>query len=690
MTEFSVEPRAQRGSPYRQATAHVRAARLNAKRADELFDRLWLDDEYNERDDNRYGDDRYDDGDNWYDDGGDDGGPDEGQDRRPLSRRAVLGGLAGTGVGGAALYVSAKGLPGTGGNLGVLAPPPPPAGADRGAAFRAADAGGFANRDESYARSAAAQTQAAPADEGAAGAETQRAQGAQSAPNAEAPPEAAPSTLHPSPSEAARAANPPATTVLVTDDTIAHLLRRATFGPTPQLVEAVRTRGIDGWIADQLNPTAIDDAEADGLWGLFPRANMGPAQIQGSIERYSWDAMFDYAKATLARQVWSERQLLEVMVDFWANHLNVPTPGDGAWDVAASYHNDVIRRHALGSFTDMLLAAARHPAMLRYLTNDVSSKDSVNENLGRELLELHTVGVQSGYTEDDVRNSAYILTGRTVAGERDDSGRPESTFVYDAGSHWTGAVRVLDFRHANATPEGGLDVGDAYLRYLAAHPATAQAIGRKLAVRFVSDDPPPALVDRLAAAFTDSGTQIVPVLQTLFRSTEFWDAVGQKTRRPLENIVASARVLGVRPGADTAHVVESLYWALQSAGHRPLAWPAPNGYPDVQAAWRSANGLLEVWNTHRSLVQGWQDGATYTEATALAGQAGGAPAGTVGEYVDALCRRLCVQTFQPEHRNALIAFLEAQESTPLDQADIEHQADHLVPLVLDSPYFALR
>jgi uncharacterized protein (DUF1800 family) len=659
MTDQSVEPHAQRGSAFTRATANVRVAKLNAERADDLFDQLWYDDLD-------------------YDDPGDDP-PGDGHDRSPLSRRAVLGGLAGAGVGGAALYVSARGLPGTRGDGlgGTVAPPPPPE-AERGAAFRAADAGGFANRDESYARSAAAPatpapTEPAPTDDVAAAAD---------APNAEAPP----STLHPSPGEAARAARPQATTVLVTDDTVGHLLRRATFGPTPQLVEAVRTRGIDGWIADQLNPTAIGDAEADGLWGQFPLASMGPAEIRGSIERYSWDAMFDYAQATLARQVWSQRQLFEVMVDFWANHLNVPTPGDGAWDVAASYHNDVIRRHALGSFTDMLLAAGRHPAMLRYLTNDVSSKDSVNENLGRELLELHTVGVRSGYTEDDLRNSAYILTGRTVAGERDESGRPEGTFFYDADRHWTGAVRVLDFRHANAAPEGGLEVGDAYLRYLAAHPATAQTIGRKLAVRFVSDDPPPALVDRLAAAFTDSGTQIVPVLETLFRSTEFWEAVGQKTRRPLENVVASARVLGVRPGSDTAHVVEQLYWSLQNAGHRPLGWPAPNGYPDVQAAWRSANGLLEVWNTHRSLVQGWQEGATYAEATALVS----APAGTVGEYVDALCRRLCLQTFRPEHRNALIAFLDAEESTPLDQTEIEHMADHLVPLVLDSPYFALR
>jgi uncharacterized protein (DUF1800 family) len=668
MTDQSAGPRAPRGSPFSEATANVRVARLNAERADDLFDRLW----------------RYDDEDGADDDGGDSDDERGGDAPSPVPRRAVLGTLAGTAAVGAAWYVSANGLPGTqGGDLGGIFTPPPPPAEDRGAAFRAADAGGFANRDESYARSAATTTEAERATRAEQAEQAQQAQAATT--EATEPP--APATLRASPSEAAEAARPFAATILATDDTIAHLLRRATFGPTPQLVEEVRTRGIDGWIADQLDPTAIDDAEADGLWGQYQRVGMSPAQIHGAVERYSWDAMFEYGQATLARQIWSRRQLYEVMVDFWANHLNVPTPGDGGWDVAVSYQNDVIRRHALGSFTDMLLAAARHPAMLRYLTNDVSSKDSVNENLGRELLELHTVGVQSGYTEDDVRSSAYILTGRTVAGERDEAGRPEGTFFYDPGKHWTGPVRVLDFQHANATPEGGLDVGDAYLRYLAAHPATGRTIARKLAVRFVSDDPPAALVDRLAAAFTESGTQVVPVLQTLFRSTELWEAVGQKTRRPLENVVASARALGVRPGPDTRNVVESLYWTLQNAGQRPLAWPAPNGYPDVQAAWRSANGLLEVWNAHRSLVQGWQDGATYTPVNALAGEAA---TGTVGEYVDTLCRRLCLQTFRPEHRNALFAFLDAEESTPSGQADLQHKGDHLAPLVLDSAYFALR
>ena len=675
-------------SPFARATAHLRAARANGDRRGDgdaltsvFADLVDPDDLDRHERPHRRPADRYDDGwadDRWPDDRGDDRWPEDGWpddrhgddepagDRATKVRRRALLGLAGTGLGGAVLYTAANGLPGTrGGFPGLIDVPPPPPSEPREVGFRASEAGGFANRDESYARSVGQPT---PAPE---------------------PPPAAepPSTLFGTPSEAAANTQPAAPTLLTTDDTVKHLLRRATFGPTPELFLEVHDMGIDAWLEQQLDPASIPDGEADAVWAQFPRAAMGPQQIQAASERYSWDPMFDYGKATLARQIWSRRQLFEVMVDFWANHLNVATPGDGGWDVAAAYHNDVIRRHALGSFPEMLLAAIRHPALLRFLTNDDSSKESVNENLGRELLELHTVGVQSGYTEDDVRNSAYILTGRTVAGEMDEGGRPEGTFYYDPERHWTGAVQVLDFRHENASAEGGMEVGDAYARYLAGHPATARTIARKLAVRFVSDDPPDVLVERLATAYTDGGGQIVPILQTLFRSGEFWAAVGQKTRRPLENVVATARTLGIRPGGNTPEVVGSIYWSLQNSGHRPLAWPAPNGYPDVQPAWRSANGLLEVWNSHRGLVQGWTEGATYTPADQLIGDR---PRGTVGEYVDSLCERLCLQRFQPEHRNALIAFLEAEEGTPSDQVDFENMADHLAPLVLDSPYFALR
>ncbi len=220
--------------------------------------------------------------------------------------------------------------------------------------------------------------------------------------------------------------------------------------------------------------------------------------------------MFHTGIGTLGRQVFGSRQLFEVVVDVFANHLHVATPSDRGWDVAPQYAISVIRRHAFGKFSDMLQAAMRHPAMLRFLDNDASTRDSVNENLGRELLELHTVGVSSGYTEKDVRASAYVLSGRGAT--------PEGKFEYVADKHRTGRVKVLGWSASNGSAKGGLATGDRYLDYLAKHPATARTIARKLVVRFVDDSPPAGLVNHLAEVYLKNNTAILPVLTALFRS----------------------------------------------------------------------------------------------------------------------------------------------------------------------------
>lgn len=566
-------------------------------------------------------------------------------DQRSSRRKLVLG-LVGAGLGATActpLFGAVAGSPLTPGR--AIAPD----GAVRLVGERPAAGGGFADRDESYSKGAGSPAgSAVPAE----------------------------TSLFAGPAAAAAGTRVTVPTILDTSAPELHLVRRFTFGATPELVAEVRAKGIDRWLGDQLTPATVDDADGDRVWSAFRTASMTTAQIRGAVKKYSWDAMFGYAQATLARQIWSRRQVFEVMVDFWANHLNVPMPSDGAWDVGTSYHNDVIRRHALGGFAEMLAAAMRHPAMLRYLSNDQSHRRSVNENLGRELLELHTVGIGADYSESDVRNSAYILTGRTVA--------EDGSFSYDAGRHWTGAVAVLGFRDANASAAGGLDVGDRYVAYLAHHPATAKMIARKLCVRFVADSPPQALVDRLAQTYLDNATLIIPVLHELLCSREFWASVGQKVRRPLENVVASARVLGVRPGADIPKGVTDLYWGLDQLGHQPLHWGPPNGYPDVAGAWASSGAMLQLWNRHRGLVQGWSKNLVHTKPEQLLG--GAAPAGAAA-YVDALSERLVQQRLRPAHRAALLEFLGKEAGST---ASATRFAPHLAPLLLDSPYFALR
>src|SRR5690242_18010052 len=207
------------------------------------------------------------------------------------------------------------------------------------------------------------------------------------------------------------------------------------------------------------------------------------------------------------------------MTEFWENHFNVPVGGDGVYTWRKRY-GDVIRPHALDSFEALLQAVSVHPAMGIYLGNAVSDKDHPNENQGRELLELHTVGV-GNYTENDVKSSARILTGWRV-----DEWNTWAA-AYDPTAHWVGHVKVGSFSAGNGSSDGRKVTRD-YLHYLAHHPDTAHRIATKLATVFVHDDPPSALVKHLAKVYRSHGTQIRPVLQALIDSAAFKDSVDAK------------------------------------------------------------------------------------------------------------------------------------------------------------------
>jgi len=479
--------------------------------------------------------------------------------------------------------------------------------------------------------------------------------------------------------------------VTVTDflpgDPLLHLLRRATYGPTPAATAEIRRLGAPAWLDRQLKPAAIADPVADTLVSRLPLSGLTIDGIRakvrgGTLKMYGWEAMYQLGCATLARAVWSERQLLEVMVDFWSNHLNVTSPSGDVWDSRPDYDRAVIRPHALGRFADLLKASARHPAMLSYLDNRFSTRAAPNENYGRELLELHTVGL--GYTEADVKNAARLLTGMTVSW---DTGR----YVYDAGRHATGAVKVLGFRHANPTAAGGAAAAAALLDYLALHPATARRIATKLCVRFVADDPPAALVTRLAKVYLDNRTAIAPVLRALFTSAEFAASVSAKTRTPLEDIVATVRTLGYAPEKSGTQALKALYWITESAGQAPMAWAPPNGYPDVATAWASPSGQLIRWNAHLNIAAGWWPSTLQRPASLVAAFAGTVPA-TYGALVDAVATRLVGRTLAPAHTAAITAFYGKTPAAALRSGDaaVGWAFPYLVALLLNSPYFALR
>lgn len=462
-----------------------------------------------------------------------------------------------------------------------------------------------------------------------------------------------------------------------------HLLRRATFGPTPTLASAIKAQGRSAWLDRQLAPSSIDDSACNQLINdRFPRVNWSIPQARDGLEPFSWDLMFDLSAATIARATWSKRQLFEVMCEFWSNHLNVTNPSDRVWDNRQDYDRRVIRKHALGRFEDMLVASATHPAMLLYLNNADSTKDNPNENYGRELLELHSVSVDGGYNEEDMRNSTLVMTGFGI-------NWTHGTFRYSSREHYRGPVTIMGFTDPNPDADG-YAVGIRYVKYLANHPATAQHIAYKLCQRFVSDTPDPALVARLANTYLDKGTAIVPMLRQLFTSAEFAASVGQKVRRPLEDLIATLRVLGYGADRRGRQGMQSLVWIADSLGQQPMAWSPPDGYPDTAADWQSAGGTLGRWNTHLSLAaHWWPDELTQPDLRELL------PARlptSHGALVDALAQRLVFRTLAPQHKQAILTFLGRDGSDPCnsDSEVVRWRLPYVVALILDSPYHAVR
>lgn len=469
-------------------------------------------------------------------------------------------------------------------------------------------------------------------------------------------------------------------------DPMSLLMSRFGFGIEAHTRAELVSYGYDGWWQRQLS---FGLGSYAGWAGRPDVAAQGPlltktpkdvrAWLKANGNEYGWNMMDQLTLVTLGLQAWSPAQLYEAVVDFFANHLNVANHNEAVWTTRHTMDHDVIRKYALDSYTDMLLAAAKNPAMLQYLSLAASTKSAVNENYGRELLELHTVGLAAGYTESDVQNSAKILTGRTLDAD--------FNYRYDATKHFVGPIKVLGFSHPNGSAVDGEAAGDAYLRYLASHPSTANRLAQKLCVRFVADNPSASLVTAVAQAYLNNGTRIIPMLDTIVRSSEFWASRGAKVRRPLENLMATVRALGVPPG-DLTQSLPILHWMAVTIGQVPLDWSAPNGYPDVASSWRSSGTLVNLWAYHRGLAQSWWPKAFGAiDPTTFYGSS--APA-TSGAAVIALCGRLTGSRLPASHLQALQTFLGEPASTPFAKSSLRWYLGDLISLILDSPQHTLR
>ncbi|AKS40449.1 DUF1800 domain-containing protein [Wenzhouxiangella marina] len=365
---------------------------------------------------------------------------------------------------------------------------------------------------------------------------------------------------------------------------LVRLVDRITYGANRGWMRLAESMGYEAFIDWQLEPDRIDDGGLESaLLELLPTLSMDAAALARHIfeEQNFGAAQRDLTIATLIRQIYSPRQLHERMVEFWSDHFNVTMNSAATGYFKFLEDRDLMRPLALGRFEDLLQADARSPAMLFYLDNYLSTADGPNENYAREMLELHTLGVDGGYTEDDIKETARVFTGWTI--------RQPASFFFAAGLHDYGTKTVLGQRFAPS----GLSEGEALLSMIAAHESTARHIATKLCRRFVDDWPEPALVDKVAQAFSDSDGDIRITLKALLMDASVRARLPMKLKRPNEFSAAALRALEAE--LDAA-VLTSHYDSLSAGGQLPFTWPAPNGYPDQRGYWQSTNGFLMRFN----------------------------------------------------------------------------------------------
>jgi uncharacterized protein (DUF1800 family) len=402
----------------------------------------------------------------------------------------------------------------------------------------------------------------------------------------------------------------------------------------------------------------------------------------------------------ILRAVYSERQLQEVMVDFWTNHFNV-FAGKGAdrW-LLTSYDRETIRPNTLGKFHDLLLATAKSPAMLFYLDNFQSVKAGprqrrgINENYARELMELHTLGVDGGYTQKDVQEVARCFTGWTIFAPRggalagfmmrDQAQQNAGTFFFNERAHDDGEKLVLGQKIPSG---GGIKDGLMVLDILSRHPSTAKFIATKLVRHFVSDEPPASLVAKVATTYQKTDGDIREMLKTIFFSPEFNapEAYRAKIKRPFELAVSAVRTLG----ADTNGGPQFHQW-IARMGQPLYGFQTPNGYSDTAEAWVNPGALLERLNFGLSLVSNRIAG-TRVDLAKVAGTNDPGQAADKTQIMERYLKVLMSGDVSAKTKETLTSQINEQSIASAQQssrdASVGDPVTKLVGLILGSPEF---
>jgi uncharacterized protein (DUF1800 family) len=382
---------------------------------------------------------------------------------------------------------------------------------------------------------------------------------------------------------------------------VRHLLNRIAFGPRHGDVERVQEIGVEKYIDQQLHPDHIEDEGMEARLAPFPTIRMNTPELTTKYrpprqqaqrgqraqmrENVPQEILLELQAQKLVRAVHSRRQLHEVMTDFWFNHFNVFWGKNADRWLTTNHEMTAIRPHVLGKFKDLLMATAKSPAMLFYLDNHLSSAiKGINENYGRELMELHTLGVDGGYTQRDVQEVARAFTGWSI-----DRPQMHGGFMFRPRLHDNREKMVLGHRINGA----GIRDGEEVIEILAKHPSTARFISTKLVRRFVSDDPPPNLVRHVAEVYQKTDGNIREMMSAILSSKEFNspDALGKKTKTPFEYVASAIRAVD-----GTTDGNRQVMQAIGRMGQPLYQCQPPAGYPDVGEHWMGNAAILERLN----------------------------------------------------------------------------------------------
>ncbi len=465
------------------------------------------------------------------------------------------------------------------------------------------------------------------------------------------------------------------------------VLKRTSFGVHRDALSEIQSTGIEAYLERQLNFADIHDGDLEStIQTLFPLSLQTPAQLITGFPDNIYPVALQMAGATQYRQIFSQRQLYEIMVEFWSDHFNIHLVNGLGPTLKPQDDQQVIRQHALGNFRDLLHASAKSPAMLFYLDNFFNQAAAPNENYARELMELHTLGVEGGYDEDDVKEVARCFTGWSFHFP-DDAPNEYGIFNYVDVIHDHDDKQVLGETISLAGPYDAERVLDK----LADHPSTARFIAGKLCRRFISDEPAQETVDAVASAFTRSGGDIKDTLRALFATSAFRDSADLKFTRPAEFLAGLIRALA----PDTPYPSDEgqlFFFAQSIMGHLPFYWPTPDGYPDEQGYWASTGGLLNRWRLSflslANILSAELDMIEVDYAPMLNG------ADTLNGIVDALTENLLMRPLSGGDRERILDWLTGEynktRNESLNRNEVEFASALMAAVFISSAYFQLR